>query len=261
MIGGTNAARSTYPQGSDARIARVLRRALASLMIAAASGAMAENCPGDTSPVPKECERTVVYRIQTWPALLTDANQLRMDSLTEANAADLKAFRDVLVAYGKPQPGAGPNLTLALRFEAWRLVGEPNNYCNCNFEVGAGVQAKACKAPIAKQDLQRCVRACWQAGNRCVASGVNPMQSGGHWYAFPAGTEYRAGMTWAKNVFLVKPTNADWSASPPKIKRAECVGRLIDQSESLDVDALFTDATPCADVTPDQLDQEALKRD
>ena len=241
-------------------IPKAIRRAAACLLIAAAPAAMAVNCPGDTSPQPKQCERTV-YRVQTWPALLTDANRVRMDSITEANAADLKAFREVLAAYGKPQPGSDPSLTLALRFEVWRLVGEPNNYCNCNFEVGVGRQAKACKPPISKQDLQRCVRTCWQAGNACNASGINPSQTGGNWYAFPAMTEFRDGMSWVKNAFIVKPTNADWSASPPKIKRAECVGRLIGQNEGLDIDSLFTDAMPCPDVTPGQLEQEAVKRD
>jgi hypothetical protein len=124
-----------------------------------------------------------------------------------------------------------------------------------------GNRVKACKAPISQEDLQRCVRACWQAGTPCNASGVNRMQTGGSWYAFPAATEYREGMTWAKNTFITKPTNADWSASPPRIKRVECLARLINQNESLDIDALFTDATPCPDVTPDLLEQEALKRD
>jgi hypothetical protein len=84
--------------------------------------------------------------------------------------------------------------------------------------------------------------------------------NGGSWYAFPAATEYRGGKKWAKNSFGVNANNADWSASAPKIKRAECLGRLINQSENLDIDALFTDAMPCPDVNEPDLEHEAIQR-
>ncbi len=242
------------------RLLSFARTTAAALTLACSHAAFADPCPGDTSVPPKECESVVVYRVQTWPALLTDANLVRMDSLSEANAADLIAFRDVLKAYGKSEPGTPSNLKLALRFKVWRLVGEPKDYCNCNFEVAVNGKTKACKPPIAKQDLVRCVRTCWHGSDQCRASGFNATSNSGRWYAFPASTEYRLGKTWAKNTFAVSAANADWSADPPVIKRAECLGRLLAQDSSLDIDSLFTEALPCPAVLPAQLAQEAIPR-
>lgn len=242
------------------RLLSFARATAAALTLACSHTAFADPCPGDASVPPKECESVVVYRVQTWPALLTDANGIRMDSLSETNAADLIAFREVLKAYGKSQPAIPSNLMLALRFKVWRLAGEPKDYCNCNFEVTVNGKVKACKPPILKTDLVRCVRACWRGSDQCSASGFNTTSNSGRWYAFPAATEYRSGKVWSKNTFAVSAANADWSGTRPTIKRAECLGRLIAQDSSLDIDSLFTDALPCPDVLPAQLEQEATPR-
>ena len=127
-----------------------------------------------------------VYRIQSWPGYREDANGVDLLSLREANAGDLAAFRDIFAGYR--QGGS-----LALRFRVWRLIGEPNSYCNCNFEVSNA----ACRPPIADEQLKMCMRRCLTNGKACMWSGFDS-KSEGHWYAFPQATEFAPGKIWKK---------------------------------------------------------------
>jgi hypothetical protein len=199
-------------------------------------------------PAGSPCETIHVYRVQTWPGLRYDNKNIDLLSLEEANAASLKAFADVVKGYA----GGGG---LALRFTVTRIADNPNAYCNCNFER----QNKACRPPITDIELRECVRVCRYNDKECIVAGVD-VKSSGSWYAFPKATEWQQGKVWKKNAFAFSANNADWSAQPPAIKRASCIGTQITQHPSVSIDSLFDSDQPCPTVSSQQLATEEIAR-
>ncbi|ALN57671.1 hypothetical protein [Lysobacter enzymogenes] len=228
---------------------RSFRRALAALTLLLAAGGAQAACP-DGSP----CETIAVYRVQTWPALLTDAAGRDSLSLQEANGTSQASFEPVIKGY------AGGPKTLAIRFSVIRIASAPNAYCNCNFELGD----KACKTSDLDL-LKQCKRVCLNSGKTCTATGKDDKSDGGAWYAFPASTrcvtrDAAPTQQWKKNAFEVNPKNCDWYQASSSIKRAACVADALKLDPSLDLDRLFANEAPCATVDAATLQQEAIPR-
>ena len=205
-------------------------------------------------PAGDPCETVLVYRVQTWPGLLTDHAGRDLLSLQEANAGSKGAFKDILAGYGG-------STNLALRFSVTRIAAAPNGYCNCNFEFND----KACKTSDLTQ-LKQCNRVCRYNGAaaNCVFAGTD-VKSDGAWYAFPASTRCLTqaaapGQTWKKNAFGVAPRNCDWYADPPLIKRASCIATAIKANPRRDLDELFADNSVCPIVSQAEIQRDAIPR-
>lgn len=205
-------------------------------------------------PAGDPCENVLVYRVQTWPGLLTDAKGRDLLSLQEANAGSKGAFKDVLAGYGG-------STSLALRFTVTRITSAPNGYCNCNFELAG----KACKTGDLNV-LKQCDRVCRYNGaaDNCVFAGTD-VKVDGAWYAFPASTRCLTqaaapAQAWKKNAFGVVAKNCDWYAAAPLIKRASCIATAIKADPHRDLDALFADDALCPVVTSAEIQQEAIPR-
>ncbi|OGA79992.1 MAG: hypothetical protein A2711_17415 [Burkholderiales bacterium RIFCSPHIGHO2_01_FULL_63_240] len=224
----------------------------------AASSAQAVPCPGDVPNSVNECIEYVVYRLQTWPGYLEDAAGRRSDSQAEANAFDAKESASMLKEF-KGKPG---DQTLAIRSVVRVLSTINSDYCNCNFELNGA----ACRGD--NVDRSQCVRTCRYERQRgqaevCTWAARVVRNSGGHWYSFSASTEFGPGKRWARNYPRVNPLNADWSQSPPIIKRAKCLSDLLNAQENLDFDALFTaqgGPGTCPNVSQQELQAEATPR-
>lgn len=196
------------------------------------------------------CETIDVYRIQTWPNLLSDAKGRSLLSLTEANALNDAAFSPAIKSMGN-------STALAIRYTVSRIADKPQDYCECNLEY----EGKGCAVgKIAVEQLKLCSRECRRGDAACRGSGYIDKPDNGRWYGFPASTEWSDNGIWKKNAFDVKAENRDWieRSELREVKRADCISENL-EADSTNLASLFDDEEICPSVSNEALTNEALK--
>lgn len=232
-----------HPEFSLSRPTAIIRSIILTGLFSVLAPQAVAHCP-DSDP----CETGNVYRIQSWPSMMNDAQGRSLLSLSEANALDEPEFVGAMKSMGG-------STSLAIRFTVTRIVTAPNNYCECNLEF----QNKGCSSNLSLETLRQCTRVCRRDALACTATGFNVRPSGGRWYSFPASTEWSDTGVWKKNAFEVDVRNRDWSenANDRIIKRARCIADELGKTPTPTLQALFENPAPCPSVATEELQREA----